>query len=159
MSLDFTFDNGAIAIGSVSLPYAGTGLAVTVDWGDGTTDTSLSHTYTATNATAKVEITSGTITQFGSFGWTGVELLTTLANNTGNDNWGWGTGAINMSYAFYNAYKLTSVPATIPVGVNKMYSMFGNTPVFNSDISSWNVSNVTNMAILFANTSVFNSDI
>ena len=45
-TLDFTFDNGTTAIGDVSLPYQGSGTAVSVDWGDGVTDTSLNHTYT-----------------------------------------------------------------------------------------------------------------
>ena len=49
-TLDFTFDNGATAIGHVSLPYQGSG-TFSVDWGDGvTTDTSLTHTYTATTS-------------------------------------------------------------------------------------------------------------
>ena len=65
-TLDFTFDNGATAIGLVTLPYQGSGIAVSVDWGDGVTDTSLTHTYTtATSATAKVNLTGGTITGFG----------------------------------------------------------------------------------------------
>ena len=46
-TLDFTFDNGATAIGAVSLPYQGSG-TFSVDWGDGVTDTSLTHTYSAT---------------------------------------------------------------------------------------------------------------
>ena len=91
-----------------------------MDWGDGVTDTSLTHTYTATSATAKVQLTGGTITGFGSYQWSGVALLTSVANNTQDDNWGWGTGAITLEYAFYNASKLTSVPSTIPVGTNNM---------------------------------------
>ena len=157
--LSFVFNNGTSAIGYVSLPYAGTGLAVTIDWGDGTTDNSLTHTYTLVNATAKVSLTGGTITQFGSYNWAGVQLLTRLTNTAGDDNWGWGTGAINMSYAFYNAYNLTSVPSTIPVGVNNISYMFCNTSVFNSDISSWNVSNVTDMSLIFSGAIAFNSDI
>ena len=70
-TLDFTFDNGATAIGGVSLPYQGSG-TFSVDWGDGVTDTSLTHTYTATSATAKVQLTGGTITGFGAQNWSGV---------------------------------------------------------------------------------------
>ena len=134
MSLDFTFDNGATAIGDVSLPYQGSGIAVSVDWGDGVTDTSLTHTYTATSATAKVQLTGGTITGFGAQYWSGVQLLTSVANNTQDDNWGWGTGAITLEYAFYNASKLTSVPSTIPVGTSSMINMFRGASAFNEDI-------------------------
>ena len=125
-TLDFTFDNGATAIGAISLPYQGSGTAVSVDWGDGvTTDTSLTHTYTATSATAKVQLTGGTITGFGAQNWSGVcSFLRNVADNTQDDNWGWGTGAITLEYAFYNASKLTSVPSTIPVGTNNLTGMF-----------------------------------
>ena len=53
-----------------------------------------------------------------------MQLLTSVANNTQDDNWGWGTGAITLEYAFYNARKLTSVPSTIPVGTISMEYMF-----------------------------------
>ena len=62
-------------------------------------------------------------------------LLTSVANNTQDDNWGWGTGAITLEYAFYNASKLTSVPSTIPVGTISMEYMFVNASVFDQDIS------------------------
>ena len=68
-----------------------------------------------------------------------------LANNTGDDNWGFGTGAISLILRFIGASKLTSVPSTIPVGTNNMSNMFKGAAAFNGDISGWNTSNVTNM--------------
>ena len=156
MSLDFTFDNGATVIGAVSLPYQGSG-TFSVDWGDGTTDTSLTHTYSAKTATAKVQLTGGTITGFGAQNWSGYQLLTSVANNTQDDNWGWGTGAITLEYAFYNASKLTSVPSTIPVGTSSMINMFRGASAFNGDISGWDTSNVTNMGVMFYRASAFNN--
>ena len=155
MSLDFTFDNGATAIGDVSLPYQGG--AFSVDWGDGTINNSLHHKYIVTSATAKVTRTGGTITGFGAQNWSGVALLTSVANNTGNDNWDWGTGSISLRTAFDGATKLTSVPSTIPVGTNHMYGMFGSASVFNGDISGWDTSNVNNMGWMFYRASAFNN--
>ena len=40
-----------------------------------------------------------------------------------------------------------------------MAYMFGNNSSFNQDISSWNVSNVTNMAQMFQNAISFNQDL
>ena len=157
-TLDFTFDNGATAIGDVSLPFQGSG-TFSVDWGDGVTGTSLTHTYSATSATAKVQLTGGTITGVGRYNWSGVQLLTKLENNTGDDNFGLGTGAITLDYAFYNASKLTSVPSTIPVGTNNMNAMFISASAFNGDISSWNTSKVTSMGEMFKSASAFNGDI
>ena len=91
--------------------------------------------------------------------WSGHQLLTSVANNTQDDNWGWGTGAIDFDYAFYQNSKLTSVPSTIPVGTNNMKAMFSNASAFNGDISGWDTSNVTNMVYMFFGASVFNKDI
>ena len=40
-----------------------------------------------------------------------------------------------------------------------MADMFSNCPVFNGNVSGWNVSNVTNMSAMFANCYAFNQDI
>ena len=40
-----------------------------------------------------------------------------------------------------------------------MYELFYNAHSFNRDISSWDVSNVTDMAYLFWNSDSFNQDI
>ena len=71
-------------------------------------------------------------------------MLTSVADNTQDDNWGWGTGAITLEYAFYNASKLTSVPSTIPVGTSSMEYMFSGCVSISIKIfAGWDTSNVT----------------
>ena len=156
-TLDFTFDNGATAIGAVSLPYQGSG-TFSVDWGDGVTDTSLTHTYTATSATAKVRahrwnnhrVWSSKLVWSCSF-LRALRITQEMITGVGERE------LLTFEFAFYqNASKLTSVPSTIPVGTNNMGSMFANCLLFNQDISGWNTSNVTNMGGMFSGASVFN---
>jgi hypothetical protein len=81
--------------------------------------------------------------------------------------------ATNMNNTFYNCSSMASINGTIAGGgypswnmstVNKMEYMFYNTLVFNQDLSTWNVQNVTSMSnmfaiTLFASTSIFNKDL
>ena len=58
-----------------------------------------------------------------------------------------------------NNWERTNSPDTSTLsGVTNMTAMFGQTTLFNSDISNWNVSNVQNMSSMFQ-TSPFNGDI
>ena len=84
--------------GSVTLPIIGTGVAVSVDWGDGSSvDTSLSHTYSGTGPfTAVITITAGTVTTFGAYNWPGVRKLTAVAT-TNNATWGLGTSVTSFA--------------------------------------------------------------
>ena len=74
----------------------------------------------------------------------------------------WGTGKwASMQFAFYDCSNLT-IPATdIPdlSIVMDMQAMFASASSFNSDISPWNTSKVTNMAGVFHSAISFNQDI
>lgn len=51
------------------------------------------------------------------------------------------------------------VSADLPLGVTSGYLMFSNCSKFNSDLSHWNTSNLTNMTEMFNYASIFNGDI
>ena len=143
---------------SVTLPITGTDVLVSIDWGDGTIDTSLSHTYT-TNASrmAEVTITDGSVSTFGSSGWTGVAILTDVSTNSLTD---WGLPDVtSFANAFNGATLLVSVPTYLPSSVTNLSYMFNNADAFNQNISGWNVSLVTNMRAMFAETLLFNQNI
>ena len=156
-TLSLTF-NVASTPTNVILPIVGSGIAVSVVWGDEITNTSLSHVY-ETNAsfTAVITITAGSVTRFGSYNWPGVTILTAVATSN-PATWGL-PGVKSFDSAFTNANQLTSVPTGIPSSVTNLSNMFGNTSAFNQDISEWNVSNVTNMSSMFSYAIYFNQDI
>ena len=78
-----------------------------------------------------------------------------------------GTNSMNRMFQYADAFNnggATFVGSTFVStmgGVTDMYGMFQDAPAFNQDISSWNVSSVTNMAYMFYSISgsVFNQDI
>ena len=155
-SLSLTFSNSPT---DVTLPITGDGsLAVIINWGDGTTDTSLSHTYLGTGPfTAVVEVTAGSVTQFGAWEWTGRANLTAVATN---DTTTWGLpGVSSFLLAFSYCYSLTSVPSQIPSSVTNMEAMFLTAINFNQDIGNWDTSKVTNMYAMFNSASAFNQPI
>ena len=156
-TLSLTFTNTP---GSVSLPITGSNLAVSINWGDGTTDTSTSHNYAAAAGpfTAVVTVTSGTVTRFGNNGiWTGSNKLTTVATD---DLTTWGLpGVTNFRTAFRGASTLTEVPANIPTTVNSCKDMFNGASVFNQDIGGWTMGGVTDMEGMFNGASAFDQDI
>jgi hypothetical protein len=157
-TLSLTFNNTP---GSVTLPIIGTGVAVSVNWGDTTTTTSLSHTYSGAGPfTAVITITAGTITAFGSDGWAGVANLTDVSTNNVS-TWGLGSPAsvTSFQYLFKGATLLTSVPSNVPPSVENMSFMFTAASIFNQDISSWDVSHVLTMLLMFAGATSFNQDI
>jgi len=158
-SLVLTFSG----VTNITLPITGVGLAVSVDWGDGPTNTSLSHIYTSSfTGTVSITVTAGTVTQFGtgSSSWIGGDKLTTVAtsNDTSSLNWGL-PGITSLDAAFYEATILTSVPNYIPNTIVNLHKTFSNCNVFNQDIGSWDTSNVTNMGVMFDDCNVFNQDI
>jgi len=131
-----------------ALPLSGG--SVTVDWGDGTTNAQLTHTY-ATGGVYTVSI-SGTATHFGNAGYlggSGVTAVTSFGD----------LGLTDLSGAFAGATHLTSVPAVLPQGVTNTSHMFAGASMFNQPIGGWNTASVTNMAGMFAGATVFNQPI
>lgn len=65
------------------------------------------------------------------------------------DHWGMKTGVTTAEKAFYKATNLESVPEQIPETINTFDSMFAYTQINDSNLSSWNTTNVTNMSWMF----------
>ena len=132
-TLSLTFGNTP---GSVTIPIDVSGVAVSVDWGDGSpVDTSLNHTYSGTGPfTAVMTITSGTLTSFGYVGWPGVDRL--ISVSTSNPaTWGLGGAVTSLAHLFDGAFLLTSVPTNIPSSVTSLAGLFIDASSFNQDIS------------------------
>ena len=161
-TLYLTFFNSGGGSFFVNLPITGTNVTVSINWGDGVTNTSLSHTYSSAGPfTAIITITSGNVTLFGGAGgWNGNGYLTTVTT-TNSSTWGLGTYVTSFQSLFYNCVKLTSVPTNIPQTVTNLSELFFNCTIFNdANISSWQVSNVTNMSSMFNGAiSAFNQNI
>ena len=144
---------------SITIPTTGVGYDYTVDWGDGTANTTHTdastdamHTY-ATVGTYTVTITGTFPRIFVNFAGDREKLLTVEA--WGNISW------TNMHRAFHGCSNLT-IPATDApdlTGVSDMSYMFSKASAFNQDISTWNVSSVTTMRAMFTEASSFNQDI
>ena len=157
-TLSLTF-NVSSAPTNVSLPIVenpSDPITFTINWGDGNTDSSLSHTYETTGTwTAVITITAGSVTTFGAIYWTGASRLTAVTTSN-NATWGL-PGVTSFSFAFFEATLLVSVPAQIPSSVTNFSSMFYGASAFNQDISGWNVGSVTDMNSMFYFAAAFNN--
>ena len=168
---------------ALPLPVAGE-YDFVVDWGDGTTgivtaynDAAISHTYTTAgiktvsimgkmthwsfnNGGDKLKITDvlrGGYSGLTSLngGFYGCSNLKFVANDSA-----WTKDVTDMNHMFSDCTVFNSEISSWDVSsVTTMYYMFYACSAFNSDISAWDVSSVTTMSRMFVNCSVFNSDI
>jgi len=152
------YDTRLSAGTTIAVPL-GAGVNCTIDWGDGTSDSYTttgykSHTYPIDDVYI-VQI-SGTLTRLGISTATSpntVEKLTECLS--------FGTvGLTSLEAAFRNCTKLTKVPSSLPTTVTSLKDMFWSCLDFNdSDIGSWNTTNITNMSGMFRLAFVFNQSI
>jgi len=143
---------------TLPLPVAGE-YDFVVDWGDETTgivtaynDAAVSHTYTT--AGIKTVSIMGKMTHW-SFNNGGDKLKITDVLRGGY------SGLTSLNGGFYGCSNLKFVAndSAWTKDVANTDFMFGNCPVFNSDLSAWDVSSVTSMQFMFGNCPAFNSDI
>jgi surface protein len=157
----------------------------TVDWGDTNTDSNvtgdITHTYAAAG-TYTVTITGTfpriffsnpntpffdspkvlTIEQWGTNAWTSMEFafpgcVNLQINAIDSPNL---TNANSLRGMFWGCTSLNSNLSSWDVStITDMSDMFLNAPAFNQDLSSWDTSSVTNMSRMFEQASSFNQDI
>jgi len=139
---------------TVTLPLNGT-VNVTVDWGDGNTEavttTGLKeHTY-ASEGEYTVQI-NGTLTTFGFYNWPNLKLKRVTSFGE--------IGITVLFYAFSKANNLIQLPTVIPSSIISLLGTFYQNTTFNlSEITNWNVSNITQFTSCFNGASVFNQNI
>jgi len=113
----------------------------TVDWGDGNTDTTNTHTYAA-GGTYTVTI-SGTINTF-RFANSGDKAKITDVSN-------WGTFEIANTQTFHGCSNLNLTATDAPtLSTTILDYTFYQCTAFNSDINHWDVSNATSLGAFFA---------
>mgnify|MGYP000870022633 FL=1 len=142
---------------TITLPLYGT-VDVTVNWGDGASDTYTAagnheHIYAA-EGTYTVSIT-GMLTQFGGGKETVTPNIDKLIKVTSFGN----IGLISLFGAFYGASNLVDLPSQLPSTVLDLSYMLRGASIFNGDIGDWDVSNVTDMSYIFLEATVFNKPI
>lgn len=140
---------------------------VTVEWGDGTYSEHASTYVPSSVNTITHQYTSpgtyflsirGNTEQFGD-GLIDDPTLALYANKITKVVSFGNLGITNFSNAFEGATNLVEVPSNLPALVTNLRAMFSGAITFNSDISSWDVSNVTDMSYLFWGALSFNQPI
>ena len=153
-----------IASQSVTMRFTNSLTPITVRWGDGTQVGPFSTTVSSPVAQQiKSYTSSGAYTievcgKFESFTTTGANLIEIVDWGEWHDNTGLtDPPARSLASAFVNATRLIQVPANFPSTVTNAASLFQGATLFNdSNVSNWNVSNVTNMSSMFNNAPAFN---
>jgi surface protein len=153
-------ETGSSASDSLRIPLVGTGL--TIDWGDGNTDTGVtssaaspaSHNYSASGIyTVNV---SGSLTQVNYSNTAARDKLKLIdISQWGNAAW------TSFSVAFHGCSNLVGSFTDAPdlSNVTNMVAIFSNTSSFNQPINTWDVSNVTDMFAMFQFASSFNQSV
>lgn len=136
----------------IVLPFQGS-VNVTVDWGDGTTNT-----YTTSGGRGHTYQTEGTYTvsiagKLSSFGFNPTNIMLVKVKNFGD------LGLTSFGDFFVNAANLIEVPPNLPPTITSTRLMFYGCKSLNSDISNWNVKRVTNMFGMFLKCTSFNQDL
>lgn len=184
-SMILVYDPALAVARTISLPLRGV-VNVTVDWGDGTSNTyttaaTPTKTYAA-GVTGPVTVTiSGQLTSYG-YGTTGG--IPSQQGLLRVDNFGFDLGLTSLPGAFRGTTASFSfIPSDLPPqitdlsglfqqsfstaditnlnvsSVQNFSQMFDTNTVFNQDISGWDTSSATNMRRMFATATAFNQDI
>ena len=143
-----------------------TGTKLIIDWGDGTTSlhstSPPTHSYSDNFSQIVIKIENETTPCARLFGVEGVPSASAsqrIEKLYGVVSFG-NQPLTSLKGAFFSASSLKFVPFSIPATVIDLSYTFYNSSVFNnSAVSSWNVSNVTNMISTFQSATLFNQSI
>jgi len=141
-----------------SLFILGSGI---IDWGDGNTNSILNtnlteYTYTYPTSSVYNITIEGNILQIGNteVQSKNIKSITKILDFSNLNI------ITSLSGSFKNAVNLEMIPQDIPNTVQNISSMFDNCQKLNdSNISNWNISNVTNISYLFSKANIFNQDL
>jgi surface protein len=153
MELVFDTTKEADATNTVTLQIGGVGPGgVTVDWGDGTTQSfttagARSRNY-ATDGIKTVRI-YGDLTRYGGSSFANASKLTSVTRFNGNTK--------SFENAFTFAVNLTALPVQLPAGVTNTRFMLHLAFSFNQDIGGWDMSSVTDVLGMFNQAIAFNN--
>ena len=146
-----------INVGPGTLVMNGLPSGTNIDWGDGTLEENVEgwsfyHTFIE-NGTVMIS-SNGTTNHLTISG----DALLSI------DEWGaieyWNPYSIRFAEEEgWTAENLITVPSTLPSSIIDTTFMFMNCTNFNSDLSSWDVSNVTNMNNMFGDCTNFNQSL
>ncbi len=131
----------------------------TIDWGDGSVESSQTANATHVYATAgnhQIAITGDyPVISFGGTAWNNKNTQLISIDSWGNTAWQ------SFNKAFIYAANLVSIPTNAPnlSSVTNMSNMFLLATEFNADISAWDTGKVTNMLGMFSGASNFNQNI
>lgn len=169
--IEDTDGNGSLSADEAraGIPLSGT-VNVTVDWGDGTSDTFTTAGFkTHQYATAGVKLISitGSLTHFGfttnatdTSDGAGGNAADEMAKITEVVAWGNLDNLVKLEYAFASAENLTSVPNYFPANVTDVHAMFiGAERLNDPNIVDWDVSGVQKFMSMFWGASSFNQPI
>lgn len=126
------------------------GNVTSVNWGDGVSSNirPLQHTYSEQGI--RYVVLKGQIGAIGEQNWEDAGCLLEVPM------WTDATGTTDMSYAFNNTTRLTSVPR-VPITVKSLQATFKNS-TFNGPIN-WNVPKLTTTSQMFMNNKSFNQPV
>ena len=127
----------------------------TIDWGDGTSETSVGNLAVKTYALAGYYDISVTGTYTAPFFNNGGDRLKCVDVR----QWGSVTGMTTWNSSFYGCANLVGTATDAPVLIGSLQSMFQSCTAFNGAISSWNTGAVTNMSYMFLSATAFNQNI
>ena len=144
-------DTTSYPAGTVQLPFYGISSPLSIDWGDGTVTTLSSDglaTYDYPTPGAYTVTVTGAASTYGDEG---------IANNVVTEVTQFGLGVSSVVFKGYGA--LTTLPTTLTPEITSLYEIVRDCPVFNSDITGWDTSLVTDMSYAFAGATSFNQDL